>query len=301
MAPRWSGLRTAAISGSAFSSTGIGIFGSSQNIGVLGQGAIGVLGSATTSSSTVFQANGSGGTLFSANTSGTPEFSVSGFGDVTANGVVRAAEVVASTVIAGGYAQLITSDGVAVFAQVTNPSDAYGVIEAVGAGGPLFTAFGSGDTEVAGLDNVGNLGISGQLFTSGLCSSGCIKHGPNQKRIVSYAPRESQPTMEDFGEAQVVNGEAHVTLDPSFANVIERAANYLVFVTPEGDCNGLFIAGKSSTGFVVRELRGGHSSLEFEYRIVAKPFGDRSARLPEVVVHPDLTLNSRQHRAPTHA
>ena len=50
------------------------------------------------------------------------------------------------------------------------------------------------------------------------------------KRVVSYAPRESQPTMEDFGEAQLIKGEARIALDPKFANVINENANYLVHI-----------------------------------------------------------------------
>jgi hypothetical protein len=57
-----------------------------------------------------------------------------------------------------------------------------------------------------------------------------------------------------------------------------------VFLTPQGDCNGLYVAQKSSAGFEVRELRGGRSSLTFDYRIVAKPLHDRSTKLPMVTL-----------------
>ncbi len=284
----------AGVFGTGAASGGIGVEGSGTHsgIGVLGIGTTAVLAEASSSSSTLFQAAGTGGSLFDGTTNGTPEFTVDGSGNVSAagnlsagtisGGDVTGGEVFGNIAIVAPFANF-TSDSQAIFATVTS-SSFHGVIEAVGAGGPLYTAYNSADNQVFYLDDGGNLTIGGLIKTAGSCSSGCIAHGPHQKRIISYASQETQPTVEDLGEAQVVNGQARVALDPSFANVIDPASNYLVFVTPEGDCNGLYIAGKSSTGFVVRELRGGHSSLAFEYRIVAKPFGDHSARLPEIVL-----------------
>jgi len=42
-----------------------------------------------------------------------------------------------------------------------------------------------------------------------------------------------------------------------------------VFVTPEGDCRGLYVRRKSNS-FEVRELTAGKSSIAFSYRIVGK-------------------------------
>jgi hypothetical protein len=86
--------------------------------------------------------------------------------------------------------------------------------------------------------------------------------------------------MEDFGEAQLVDGQSYVRLDAAFANVIDGHSSYLVFITPEGDSHGLYVTEKSSAGFAVRENEGGHATIAFSYRIVAKPYGDASPRLP---------------------
>jgi len=43
-----------------------------------------------------------------------------------------------------------------------------------------------------------------------------------------------------------------------------------VFVTPEGDCRGLYVHRKRSSSFEVRELAGGKSSIAFSYRIVGR-------------------------------
>jgi hypothetical protein len=88
--------------------------------------------------------------------------------------------------------------------------------------------------------------------------------------------------MEDVGEAQLVGGRADVALEAKFATVIDHGARYFVFVTPEGDCDQLFVTGKSASGFSVRESHGGHSNVTFQYRIVARPYGSTSARLPDI-------------------
>jgi len=60
--------------------------------------------------------------------------------------------------------------------------------------------------------------------------------------LVSYMPRESSPTMEDFGEGQLVNGTVAVRIDSAFANAIDQSKDYLVFLTPDGDTKGLYVA-----------------------------------------------------------
>jgi hypothetical protein len=54
-----------------------------------------------------------------------------------------------------------------------------------------------------------------------------------------------------------------------------------VFVTPEGDSNGLYVV-KGAGGFLVREQHGGRSTVPFDYRIVAKPREERGTRLARV-------------------
>ena len=95
-------------------------------------------------------------------------------------------------------------------------------------------------------------------------------------------PSTTEPTVEDFGEARLVNGSARVALDPAFANVIHQRGQYMVFLTPEGDNRGLFVVNRTLNGFEVRESQGGRSTIGFSYRIVAKRFGQDSPRLPVV-------------------
>ncbi|HLJ83632.1 MAG TPA: hypothetical protein VKT51_05610 [Candidatus Eremiobacteraceae bacterium] len=155
-------------------------------------------------------------------------------------------------------------------------------LQATGSG-PLMIATNAGGGQALSLDQGGNLTISGVIKTGGSCNEGCSQsrngHGA---RLVSYMPRESSPTMEDFGEGQLVNGIAAVRIDPAFANAIDQSRDYLVFLTPDGDTKGLYVAERSIRGFVVRESQGGRSNVQFSYRIVAKPFGKDEPRLPIV-------------------
>jgi len=149
-------------------------------------------------------------------------------------------------------------------------------IQATGTG-PLMFAKNSANAKVLKLDQQGNLTIAGEITTSGSCHNGCNVPG---HQLISYAPRESSPTMEDFGEAQLTNGSAYVRIDGAFANAIDQKSDYLVFITPDGDTKGLYVATRTPIGFQVRETGGGRSTLEFSYRIVAKPYGPAQARLP---------------------
>jgi hypothetical protein len=130
----------------------------------------------------------------------------------------------------------------------------------------------------------GFVNITGQYQINGFCEVGCAAATTTSagRAVVTYAPQSSQPMIEDNGEAQLVNGEAHVRVDPAFANVINQRTVYSVSLTPEGDSNGLFVTQKTLTGFIVHENHGGRSTLAFEYRIVAKPFGSTAKRLPMV-------------------
>jgi hypothetical protein len=148
----------------------------------------------------------------------------------------------------------------------------------------------------ASINAYGNVDILGQYQVNGNCVAGCSAPRNGQgKAVTRYVPTASMPTVEDFGEAQLVNGEAHVQLSPDFANVVDQRANYLVFVTPEGDTNGVYVTQKTSTGFAVRENRGGRSTVAFQYRIVAKPYGVNGARLPMVETHQARVPALRHH------
>lgn len=144
------------------------------------------------------------------------------------------------------------------------------------------------------LDCQGNLTVKGTVITGGVqIETSKTAAGVD---VAAYAARQTEPTIEDFGEGRLSNGRASVDLRPDFASAIDRASGYLVFITPEGDNRGLYVIGKTGTGFDVRESQGGQSSIAFSYRIVATPFGVHASRLPAMNV-----VRAQQAAAGRHA
>jgi hypothetical protein len=97
--------------------------------------------------------------------------------------------------------------------------------------------------------------------------------------VLAYASESASATIDDVGTARMVGGVANVPIDRAFASTIDRTSPYHVFVTPLGDAS-LYVAQKTSSGFVVREVHGGRSTLSFDYRIVARPIDAKDDRLP---------------------
>jgi hypothetical protein len=107
--------------------------------------------------------------------------------------------------------------------------------------------------------------------------------------------------FEDFGSGTLSSGTATITLDPTFAQTVNTGVEYHVFVTPKGDCKGLYVAQESASSFEVRELGGGLSSnVAFDYRIVAKRAGFESARLEDVTEQVKKQVLHKQLQHPKH-
>ena len=148
--------------------------------------------------------------------------------------------------------------------------------------------------DVLSLDAAGNLILSGNLVVDGNLSVGgtsttcasCPAPLARPQRtaantsVGTYASEQTVGSIEDLGESRLVDGAAYVRLDPAFAAASSPDSTYLVFITPQGESNGLYVAQKTRAGFAVRENGGGRSTLAFDYRIVAKPYGSSEPRLP---------------------
>ena len=105
--------------------------------------------------------------------------------------------------------------------------------------------------------------------------------------------------FEDFGGGQIVGGVGTVRLEPSFLQTVNLKSGYHIFLTPLGDCKGLYVANKTGKDFEVRELGGGQATVKFEYRIVAHRAGYDKTRLP-VAVQPDAGSAPPQHNMISH-
>jgi len=135
------------------------------------------------------------------------------------------------------------------------------------------------------VDGSGNVSYKGGLFQ--------FARTQNGSTVSTFGAQASAPTVEDTGTAQLVDGVASVSLDPAFAASIDSRSVYRVFVTPDGDTHGLYVASKTPRGFVVRESQGGRSSVGFDYRIVATSSGNVGKRMRVV----DPATSSMPHAA----
>jgi hypothetical protein len=113
---------------------------------------------------------------------------------------------------------------------------------------------------------LGNVQVNGTLTAT---VKGGVVPFPDGSQRVLYCMESPEHWFEDFGTAKLKRGRAVVKLDADFAKVIKRG-DYRVFVTPEGDCRGLYVRGKSAVSFEVRELAAGKSGVAFSYRIVGR-------------------------------
>jgi hypothetical protein len=169
----------------------------------------------------------------------------------------------------GGYAIAVNAYSKAIALQAYNPATGDYVQLATSADDivtPTFTVDTKGNVTAASLTTE-----NGGPYVRTTGSSGTSR--------MAYSARSAAPDLEDSGEGQLVNGRGFVKLDAALADVIDKRNAYRVFLTPEGDSNGLYVTQKTLTGFVVREARGGRSTLAFDYRIVAKPVNENATRL----------------------
>ena len=117
-------------------------------------------------------------------------------------------------------------------------------------------------------------GRNGRLhLPAGPVRASAVEPGP----VVAPQPMASGEWFEDFGSGWLKNGVGSVALNSAFVQAI-IGNGYHLFFTPYADCKGLYVTRKTPTSFDVRELGGGHSSVDFDYRVVGH--GEVSAPIP---------------------
>lgn len=248
----------AGVSGEVQSPNGVGVFGNSGatdvfpsntgGVGVMGEGSVGVEGLSV-----------SIGVLGQA-----------GFGSSNGTGVVGQGNSTGSIGVEG-----TANNGAGVIA--ANNNGTYSALFAFNAVGQTGTSLFAGD--ITGLLGCTVDGV-GDLLCAGAKSAAVTL--PDQRRVALYAVESPQNWFEDFGSGQLSNGETTITLDPTFAETINTAAGYHVFLTPNGDSEGLYVMRKTASSFEVHESRGGRSNIQFDYRIVALRKGYESVRMADV-------------------
>jgi hypothetical protein len=150
-------------------------------------------------------------------------------------------------------------DGIAVVGETTNGLSAH------------FAGTGGGFCNV---DNAGNMGCTG--------TKSAVVPLIDGRQVALYAVEAPENWFEDFGSGQLRAGAATVDLDAEFAQTVNASVAYHVFVTPNGDCGGLYVAAKTASSFEVRELNGGRSNISFDYRVVARRKGYEKLRMQDL-------------------
>lgn len=94
---------------------------------------------------------------------------------------------------------------------------------------------------------------------------------PDGRRATMFCPEAAEPLLQDFGTGKLVNGKAHIDLDPILSNniVVDNNHPLQAFVQLRGDCRGVYVTNTTATGFDVIELQGGNSNVEFTWTVSA--------------------------------
>ncbi|GDX51500.1 hypothetical protein LBMAG27_05470 [Bacteroidota bacterium] len=108
-----------------------------------------------------------------------------------------------------------------------------------------------------------------KIFGGGTVST--IVNDLNGNPVTLHAPESPEIYFEDFGQGVLVNGKAHIDMDPILVNTIAVNDKHplRVFIQLEGNCNGVFVENKTTGGFDVVELNGGTSNVTFQWHVVA--------------------------------
>ncbi len=269
------------VKGVTASSTGVGVYGvavstSGANLGVEGiassPSAAGVQGTNNSPTGTAF-----GVTALTVSTGGIGIYGVAVEPSIT-TGAARPVAVWGSTTVSGGVAVAGTADdGYAMAAanysldsatvrfENQEPDDPSGlVVRTVG------TAF----------DGSCFIDVSGDLLCTGTVDGGALVDD-GTRRVALYAMEAPENWFEDAGSASLAHGSAVVQLESVFAQTVNSGVEYHVFLTPKGDCKGLYVTNETANSFEVRELSGGKANIAFDYRIMARRKGYENVRLAD--------------------
>ncbi len=158
--------------------------------------------------------------------------------------------------------------------------------------GGVFEDQGTGNyAYIGGVYRTGGVTMAYKVLGTGNVST--IVENTKNEKVIMFAPESPEVLLQDYGKGQLINGKAHVTIDPDFAKNI--TGEIRVFVQLEGDCNGVYVSNKSNTSFDVIELAGGKSNVPFTYTIVGNR-ADEVAKNGEKISYSTLRFPSAPNR-----
>jgi hypothetical protein len=280
-------------SGSSFN---YGVFGTSTaGYGVAGSSTFstGVSGSSVSGTGVVAQSHSGVGLLVRSDATNDPALVIDAADTVALSAQAAGPNAYGAYISSGNTNQSASSTGLVVtLSGGGGTALASSLVAATGVRGPQpdhYDAYTNG-TGVASLDRSGDMALAGTLSHAGTALA--TASSPSGARAVTYGERTSAPALEDMGEGRLVRGAAYVPLDTTFATLIAPQPDYLVFITPRGESNGLYVTTVTQRGFAVRESSGGHATIAFDYRIVAQPYDTKRAHLPLATTLPAFKRHS---------
>jgi len=99
------------------------------------------------------------------------------------------------------------------------------------------------------------------------------EHPADPSKEIHYAALEGgEAGTYVRGTGQLVNGEATIALPEHFA-LVTSESGLTATVTPQDECKGLWIARKSPSEIVVKELQHGTSNARFDFLVQGKRLG----------------------------
>jgi hypothetical protein len=171
----------------------------------------------------------------------------------------------------------------------TQNQDAFGVqglafTNSTVRGGGYFEAFDYAGTSQAYAYVGSTVGVARKITGTNAVSEivPTARHG----RVMLTCPESPEYWYQDYGTVKLVNGKAHVNLDPILVDIIivDEENPIRVFCTPVDmlQFNGVAIINRTKTGFDIVEINNGAHSGSIDYQIVVKPkTGYGEGRFPQ--------------------
>ncbi|MGO9302730.1 MAG: hypothetical protein ACLP3R_03375 [Candidatus Korobacteraceae bacterium] len=269
------------VKGTTASSAGVGVYGiatsdSGENLGVEGtadsSAGSGVQGTNSSTTGSAF-----GVTALTVSTAGIAMYAVAVEPSIT-TGAARPVAVWGSTTESGGVGVAGTADDGYAMAAANYSVDSATVRfenqEADDDSGLVVRTIGTA------FDGSCFIDVSGDLICTGTVS-GSLPVDNGTRRVALYAMEAPENWFEDAGSARLAHGSAVVPLESTFAQTVNSGVEYHVFLTPKGDCKGLYVTNETAASFEVRELGSGKANIAFDYRIMARRKGYENVRLAD--------------------
>jgi hypothetical protein len=264
---------TACVQGSSTGSSTWGVYGN----GTTADGVHGVTSSTNGNSGTSGISTGTTGSahgVYGRSSNGQGVYGTSS----SNNGVEGHSTASGGSGVAGIEIGTSSGSGDGVYSESADTTNLYEALEAKADSSNtyIFEGFNAKTDGLCTIDYNASLACTGGAIFKTLRARHVNAAGQN---VLAYASESATATIEDVGTARMVDGIANVPIDPAFASVMDRKW-YYVFLTPLGDTRGLYVSAKTASGFQVRETEHGHSTLSFDYRLVAHPIDAKNERLP---------------------